>query len=201
MTPNSKQLFRAGVIIGVGAIAFLRGNHLLGYGHGAMFSLGAVLSCILINECIQNSHQKRIRRFAARFITMVLTGIVVVGLINPVWINSDNRFLMERHQLYRETKSQLHLYLKSRPEFDQLSFNCGKAKSVYTKIYGTVPSDKTFQEFRTGLFEECPHIRPGNSLSWNIQILETNNNYEGDDGWLFEQKDLEGSKEGSGTKI
>jgi len=163
------------------AVAFARGNYLLGFNCGIGYAIVAGVMLRLI--CRRDSRPSRIAIWR-RSVLAVLTIPLAYVLAFPASINPDIQYFIEDQKTDRSVRSELYAVLSSDASFAGLAVSTTRLKVVNVTITGSVNNKNDMQRLRYRIFDECDHLSKC-VLHWHVTDRDTGAIVEGVDSELF----------------
>jgi hypothetical protein len=169
------------VFVSLSAVAFARGNYLLGFGCGITYAFVAAAMLYLIVRRDSQGPRKTIWR---RSVLGVLAIPLAYVLCFPASINPDLQYLIKDRRTDRSVRSELYAVFSSDARFADLAVSTTQQKVVIVTITGSTNNKSDLQQLRSRIHDECEHLSIC-VLRWDVTDRETGTNIEGLDSELF----------------
>jgi hypothetical protein len=181
---TSTRLTRAAVsvlAIALMTVAFLRGNHLLGFDVGIAYVLVVAVLLWLLGESFRRKGVAAIIQMIAVTMIAILIGF---ALAFPASINPDVQHFINKHTTDRSVRKELRHVFNSDSAFGDLSVSTTHLKVVNVTIHGSLPTRDEMKRLRERLITDCPTLKLC-PLHWDIRLRDTNERVDGLDSALF----------------
>lgn len=163
------------------ALAFLRGNQLLGPGAGvAYLAITAGVLWILARSLALATTPSLLR--AAVIAALAIPVGLAMGY--PASINPDVQIFIDMQTTDRAARAELAAVFASDPAFAGLAASTVHLKAVNVTIRGSLPNRANLTRLRDRINRECPTLKQC-PLHWQVVLREPGERVEGLDHELF----------------
>lgn len=163
------------------ALAFLRGNYLLGFGYGVAYAmLTAGLVWLLARSLTFSKKPSAGRAIAVTILSIPIAYVMAY----PTLINSDFHFFIADQATDRAARAELWAIFTTDPAFANLSLSTTHLKVVNITIYGSLPKHADFERLRARIANECQVVK-GCPIHWSVTLRDTEQPIDGLDRELF----------------
>jgi hypothetical protein len=147
------------------AIAFARGNYLLGFGYG----MGYAFIAAAIAYAFCRPHANTTSRRCVLALLAIPLGYV---LAFPASINPELQYFIDDQKIARSVRSELNAVFASDSRFANLAVSTRQLKCVNVTISGSLNNRNELPPLRGRIYDECQHIQKC-ILHWQITDRQT----------------------------
>lgn len=175
------QLLVAAAGIALVAIAFLRGNYLLGLDCGVAYAAVTFgLLWLFAGPFYLTGRPSPARMLSVAIVSLALAFVMAY----PASVNPDLQHFIDKRTTDRAARKELAAVFASDPAYGNLSVSTVHFKDVNVTIQGSLPDQSTLDRLRSRIAEECSFVNHC-TLHWDVTFRDTAKRIEGLDNELF----------------
>jgi hypothetical protein len=177
------RILFAAVGIALSAVAFLRGNYLLGTAWGVLYAATTLGLLWLLARSLASGRSLLLVRVALATALSLAVGFMMAW---PASVNPDVQHFIDKQAVDRAARADLATVFASDPAYRGLSVSTFHLKPVNVTVRGTLGTRSDLDRLRARIVAECPALtRGGCVLHWDVTVRDPAQRIHGLDSELF----------------
>ena len=157
------------------AVAYRRGNHLLGPEGGTLYVGVAVGLAWLVARFLTRTG----RPFLPRAVAAVAVTVPIAAVMaDPAAVTPDLQHLIDKQATDREARRGLAAVFATDPAYADLAVSTAHVKMVNVAVSGSVGGRPDLDRLRARVAAECPAVQRG-ILHWDVRFRDTGGRFAG----------------------